>query len=100
MLGMAMVRGCDTLLLDEPTANLDSRGAAQLCESLNDIRSSGCTILLATADILLASQAADRVGILKHGQIVAERTRDELLAQSLSELYLDVASRPSLFGNS
>jgi ABC-type sugar transport system ATPase subunit len=51
-------------------------------------REAGTAILVATADVPLASQA-DRVVILAHGRGVCEKPRSEFTAQTLMALYLD-----------
>ncbi len=97
-LAIAFLRETPILMLDEPTAGLDSKASADLQEHLLDFKRQGKAILLATADVFLATRVSDRIGILKDGQKVAERTRTQMLGQSLNELYFDYVGRPPTTG--
>lgn len=44
---------------------------------------------MSTPDIFRARTLADRVGIMKSGRLISERTRQELEYEDLEELYLD-----------
>jgi ABC-type dipeptide/oligopeptide/nickel transport system ATPase component len=90
-LGMAicMVKDAPALLLDEPTAGLDPKAAAEFLETLNERRQGGKAILMSTHDIFRAKEIADRVGIMKEGRKVMERTREDLEHEDLEQLYLD-----------
>jgi ABC-type hemin transport system ATPase subunit len=68
---------------------LDPISTARLQRLLGRFRASGCALLVATADLFLASQLADRLGILTRGRKTAERTRAQVLSSSLTELYID-----------
>jgi ABC-2 type transport system ATP-binding protein len=93
-LAIAWLRASPVVLLDEPTIGLDTRAVAQLQTHLLRFRERGQAVLIATADVLFASQVADRIGVLKRGRKVAERTRTEVLGLSLTELYVDYIGRP------
>jgi ABC-2 type transport system ATP-binding protein len=54
-----------------------------------DLRKRGKAILMSTHDIFRAKDVADRVGIMKEGRKVMERTREELQYENLERLYLD-----------
>jgi ABC-2 type transport system ATP-binding protein len=88
-LAVAWLRSSRILILDEPTLFLDPYSAARLQRHLARFREAGCALLVATADLLFASQLADRLGILTRGRKTAERTRAEVLSSSLTELYVD-----------
>jgi energy-coupling factor transporter ATP-binding protein EcfA2 len=53
--------GADTLLLDEPTANLDEDGAQLVRGLIRRARAQGCTIVLVDHDIEAARPLVDRV---------------------------------------
>jgi ABC-2 type transport system ATP-binding protein len=44
---------------------------------------------MSTHDIFRAKEIADRVGILKEGRLVMERTREEFEYEDLVKIYLD-----------
>jgi ABC-2 type transport system ATP-binding protein len=88
-IAIAMIKDAPALLLDEPTAGLDPKAAAEFQETLRELRERGKAILMCTHDIFRAKEMADRVGIMKEGRKVMERTRAELEHENLERLYLD-----------
>ncbi|HEY7145278.1 MAG TPA: ATP-binding cassette domain-containing protein [Streptosporangiaceae bacterium] len=68
----AMSRGHRLLLLDEPTASLGVREAAQVERLITNLREQGATILLACHDIDQMFRLADRIIVLRHGRLVAD----------------------------
>lgn len=60
------------LLLDEPTRGLDYPTKARLASVLSDLATAGHAILLATHDVELVAELADRVVILADGDVVAD----------------------------
>jgi len=73
----AMGRKPRLLALDEPTASLGVKEAAQVEELIMGLRGQGTTILLACHDIDQMFGLADRIVVLRQGRIVADlRTAD------------------------
>ncbi len=66
------------LLLDEPTAGLDTRSRHMLWDLVGMLNSRGTTIFLTTHYIEEAESLCDRVAIIDHGKLVAIGTVDEL----------------------
>lgn len=60
------------LLLDEPTRGLDYPTKARLAQVLTDLAAAGHAIVLATHDVELVAELADRVVILAEGEVVAD----------------------------
>lgn len=88
-IAIATIRNTPAILLDEPTTGLDPKAIAEFMELLNELRESGKAILMSTTDIFCVKEIADRVGIMKDGRKVLERTRRELEHDDLQALYLD-----------
>ncbi len=88
-IAIAMIKDAPALLLDEPTSGLDPKAAAEFQETLGELRERGKAILMCTHDIFRAKDVADRVGIMKEGRKVMERSRAELERENLERLYLD-----------
>src|SRR3954470_2516015 len=82
-LAAAIVKDAPAILLDEPTSGLDPKVGAELMETLDQLRARGKAILVATHDIFRATEIADRIGIMKEGRKVMERTRAELEQEDL-----------------
>jgi signal transduction histidine kinase/ABC-type multidrug transport system ATPase subunit len=73
----AMGRKPRLLALDEPTASLGVKEAAQVEELIIGLRQQGTTILLACHDIDQMFRLADRIVVLRQGRIVGDlRTAD------------------------
>jgi ABC-2 type transport system ATP-binding protein len=88
-IAIAMIKDAPAILLDEPTAGLDPKAGAEFLELLTRLKAQGKAILMSTHDIFRSKEIADRVGIMKEGRMVMQRTRQELAHEDLQRLYLD-----------
>ena len=88
-ISIAIVKDAPTILLDEPTSGLDPKAAEEFLEILSDLRSEGKAILMSTHDIFRAKELGDRIGIMKEGRLVMERTRQDLQSEDLVRIYID-----------
>jgi ABC-2 type transport system ATP-binding protein len=79
-LGVALVGDPELLFLDEPTTGFDPAARRAAWETIRSLRELGKTILLTTHYIEEAAQLADRVAVLRKGEIVASGTPAELIA--------------------
>jgi ABC-2 type transport system ATP-binding protein len=78
-LALALVHRPRILFLDEPTTGLDPQSRSALWAEVQRLASDrGVTVFLTTQYLEEADVLADRVGIIDHGQIVAEGTPDAL----------------------
>ena len=71
-LGVALVGDPDLVFLDEPTTGFDPAARRAAWEMVRSLRSLGKTILLTTHYLDEAEQLADRVAVLRRGEIVRE----------------------------
>ncbi|MBE6523805.1 MAG: ABC transporter ATP-binding protein [Thermoplasmata archaeon] len=74
----AIIHNPKILLLDEPTAGLDTRSRYMLWDLVRMLNARGTTIFLTTHYIEEAESLCDRVAIINHGKLVAIGTTDEL----------------------
>jgi iron complex transport system ATP-binding protein len=88
-LGRCLVQEPAVLLLDEPNTYLDLRHQVELGQLLNDLaRNKNLAVLMASHDLNLAGQFADRLILLSDGQIAADGPpRDVLRPDVLATVY-------------
>ena len=72
----------EVVLLDEPTRGLDYPSKTRLVEVLRELASEGHAVVLATHDVELAADVADRVVVLAEGDVVADGTARVVLSGS------------------
>ena len=79
-LGVALVGDPDLVFLDEPTTGFDPAARRNAWELIRSLRTLGKTVLLTTHYLDEAQQLADRVAVLRAGEIVKLGTPSELTA--------------------
>lgn len=71
MIAMALANNPDLLIADEPTTALDVTIQAQILDLLKELKGSeGMSLLFITHDLNIVKQIADRVYVMRDGQIV------------------------------
>jgi energy-coupling factor transporter ATP-binding protein EcfA2 len=84
-----------TLLLDEPTRGLDPLEKQALAAFLRAQTAEGRTVILATHDVELAAQCAQRIVVIDEGSVVADGPAGEVMSQlplyspQMNQLYGD-----------
>jgi ABC-2 type transport system ATP-binding protein len=81
-LGVALIGNPEVVFLDEPTTGFDPAARRAAWELIRSLRSLGTTILLTTHYLDEAQQLADRVAVLRDGEIVRQGTPRELIGDS------------------
>ena len=89
-IGIALNPGI--LLLDEPTANLDIATRKEIMRTLEDMKEITETVMIATHDMQLVCEWAERIIVLWNGQVVADGSRDEIFGSR--EIVEKVGIRP------
>lgn len=80
MAAMAMSCGPDLLILDEPTTALDVTTQIEVLKAFrNIIRDQGTAAIYVTHDLAVVAQVADRILVLKNGEMVEEGTTAQIL---------------------
>jgi microcin C transport system ATP-binding protein len=81
MIAMALANNPDLLIADEPTTALDVTVQAQILELLRKLRrETGMALLLITHDLGIVRHMADRVAVMRHGEIVESGVTKEVFA--------------------
>ena len=80
MIAMAIAGEPKLIVADEPTTALDVTVQAQILALLDSLRGDlGCSILLITHDLAVASQISDRIAVLYGGRLAEVGPAQELL---------------------
>ena len=82
LLGKALVHHPRILVLDEPTAGVDVELRRQLWELVTDLNRQGVTVVLTTHYLEEAEQLCDRIAIINHGELIAEKPTRELVGMA------------------
>ena len=77
-IGIALDPGI--LLLDEPTANLDIATRKEIMRTLEQMKEITETVVIATHDMQLVCEWAERVVVLSGGRVLADGPRDRIFA--------------------
>jgi ABC-2 type transport system ATP-binding protein len=90
LFALAVAGKPDLLFLDEPTVGMDVEARHALWQHIQKYRSDGTAIVLTTHYIEEAERLADRVAMLRNGEIIAAGTLSEVIADhgSLEQAYL------------
>ena len=92
MVAKAMVHRPPVLVLDEPTAGVDIELRQQLWAYVRQLNAQGVTIVLTTHYLEEAEELCDRIAIINHGRVIADKPTRELVnmaQEKVVELTLD-----------
>lgn len=81
MIAKALSHEPDILFLDEPTAGVDVELRRDMWQMVHGLRERGVTIILTTHYIEEAEEMADRIGVIRRGEIVLVEDKDRLMAK-------------------
>ena len=73
------ISGCKIIVLDEPSSNLDDKYIDILKEMLHILKNKGITLIIAEHRIYYLTDLADRIILVRNGELFKELTKDELL---------------------
>jgi ABC-2 type transport system ATP-binding protein len=79
LIAKAMVHSPPILVLDEPTAGVDVELRRQLWELVSELNAEGVTVVLTTHYLEEAEQLCDRIAIINHGELIANKPTRELV---------------------
>ncbi|MDO3722216.1 ABC transporter ATP-binding protein [Marinobacter sp. chi1] len=81
MIAKALSHEPQILFLDEPTAGVDVDLRRDMWEMVRQLRESGVTIILTTHYIEEAEEMADRIGVIRQGEIILVEEKDQLMSK-------------------
>lgn len=79
LVAKAMVHSPPILVLDEPTAGVDVELRKQLWDLVTRLNDDGVTIVLTTHYLEEAEELCDRIAIINHGELIANKPTRELV---------------------
>jgi ABC-2 type transport system ATP-binding protein len=88
-IAIAIAKKAEALLLDEPTSGLDPKASNEFSALLKQMSDRGVAVLMATHDLFRAKESGSRVGIMKHGRLVATLSTADIGHADLERLYLE-----------
>ena len=86
----AMLHDPQVLFLDEPTSAMDPHSAKLVRDAITGLREEKRTIVLCTHNLAEAEQLADRIAIVRQGQIIAHGTPLELKQRLLGDPVMEL----------
>jgi len=98
VLALQLVKNAPVLILDEPTRGLDYSAKRALAKQLELVRNAKRSVLLATHDIEFVAMVADRVLVLKDGQVIKDASSFEVLGSGevLASQIAEITNTPGL----
>ena len=81
MIAKALSHEPRILFLDEPTAGVDVELRRDMWEMVRKLRENGTTIILTTHYIEEAEEMADRIGVIRDGEIILVEDKDRLMSK-------------------
>jgi linearmycin/streptolysin S transport system ATP-binding protein len=79
-IGLGLLNHPKLLILDEPTVGVDPQSRNAILESVSSLSGAGLAVLYTTHYMEEAERLCDRVGIIDHGTLIAEGTRQDLVS--------------------
>ena len=86
----ALVNRPDLLILDEPTTGLDPQIRQNLWRLLRQLQNDGLTIILTTHYMEEAERLCNRIILMDHGKVLADRSPQSLIRESIEPHVLEV----------
>ncbi|MBU8580055.1 ABC transporter ATP-binding protein [Brevibacterium luteolum] len=88
-IAMALARDPALLILDEPTNGLDPAGIEEIRTLLVDLADRGITIMVSSHLLDEIDKMASVLGILSHGKMIFQGTRERLFEKSVPDLIVE-----------
>jgi len=79
------------LIMDEPGTGLDPLMQREYQAMMREVAAEGRTVFLSSHTLSEVQRVADRVGIIRHGELVAVERVDELRSKAIRRIELDFA---------
>ena len=98
--GCALVHKPELLFLDEPTTGLDPQARRHMWDLIEDVKKTGCSIILTTHYMEEAEYLSDRIAVMDQGRIIAQGTAKELINKHTPGQFLTLETIPEPLADS
>jgi ribose transport system ATP-binding protein len=89
VLGRWLIKGCELLLLDEPTRGVDVGARSEIYALIRQLADDGVAVLLVSSEVPEVLGLADRVLVLREGRAVHEGPADEIDEHQVLDLVME-----------
>lgn len=89
VLGRWLLKGCDVLLLDEPTRGVDVGARSEIYQLIRRLADDGVAVVLVSSEIPEVLGLADRVLVLREGRAVYEGPAEEIDEHQVLDLVME-----------
>jgi ABC-2 type transport system ATP-binding protein len=86
----SMLHAPRVLFLDEPTSAMDPHSAKQVRDAVAQLRGQGHTVFLCTHNLFEAEALADRIAMIRRGELIALGTPQELKTRFLGMPVMEI----------
>ncbi|KUR74780.1 ABC transporter ATP-binding protein [Novosphingobium sp. Fuku2-ISO-50] len=94
LIAKAMVHTPPVLVLDEPTAGVDVELRRQLWDLVRELNAGGVTVVLTTHYLEEAEELCDRIAIINHGRLIANKPTRELVGMAREKVIVLTLDQP------
>lgn len=81
-----LYQGVEIIIFDEPSAVLTPQEVTELLRTIKDLKKAGKSIILITHKLSEVMEVADRVMVMRHGQLIKTMPKSETSIEELSYL--------------
>ena len=93
-----MLHDPPVLLLDEPTSAMDPQSARVVRDALSELKKDARAIIVCTHNLAEAEELADRIAIIRRGEVIAHGTPEELKQRLLGMPLMELRLTQSMNG--
>jgi len=93
MLARWLAAESEILMIDEPTRGVDVAAKFEIYQLLHDLKRKGLAILMVSSELPEVLTLADRILVMREGEVVAHLTRNEASEEVIAQWAM-AGSRP------
>lgn len=86
----ALVKGCEILILDEPTAVLTPQETTELFVQLKHLKETGCTIIFISHKLNEVKELCDRVTVIRRGRTIGLFNIEDVTEADISKAMVGI----------